>query len=145
MCFYVDKLNQVLCNIFFNLEGDVGSSFGVECEVKKVCIVVVMFNCGFCGVFNFNIFKVVVYLVEIRYVVVCESGNLSMLCIGKKGVEYFKKCYLDLDFIFGYIDLFENLSFDNVFEVFKMFIQCFEDGDFDVVDVIYGKFKNVVI
>lgn len=68
MCFYVDKLNEMLCNILFNLDGDVDIEFGIERFVNKVCIVVVIFNRGLCGVFNVNVFKVVIELVENKYV-----------------------------------------------------------------------------
>jgi F-type H+-transporting ATPase subunit gamma len=139
---YADKLNQVLRNILSNLEGDAGSSLGVEREVKKACIVVVTSNRGLCGAFNSNISKAAAHLVNTKYAAVRESGNLSVLCIGKKGAEYFKKRYPDLDFIPGYVNLFDDLSFDKVSEVPKMLIQYFEEGDFDAVDVTYGKFKN---
>lgn len=68
MCFYVNKLDVMLCNIFFNLEGDVGIVFGQECFVECVCIVVVIFNCGLCGVFNFNVIKVVCVVMEGKFV-----------------------------------------------------------------------------
>ncbi|MBV6655244.1 MAG: ATP synthase F1 subunit gamma [Mameliella sp.] len=139
---YADKLNQVLRNILSNLEGDAGSSLGVEREVKKACIVVVTSNRGLCGAFNSNICKAAANLVNTKYAAARESGNLSMLCIGKKGSEYFNKRYPDLDFIPGYVNLFDNLTFDNVSEVPKMLIQYFEAEDFDAVDVTYGKFKN---
>ncbi|NRA49346.1 MAG: ATP synthase F1 subunit gamma [Phaeodactylibacter sp.] len=139
---YADKLNQVLRNILSNLEGDAGSSLGVEREVKKACIVVVTSNRGLCGAFNSNICKAAANLVNTKYAAARESGNLSMLCIGKKGSEYFSKRYPDLDFIPGYVNLFDNLTFDNVSEVPKMLIQYFEAEDFDAVDVTYGKFKN---
>lgn len=139
---YADKLNKVLRNILSNLEGDAGSSLGVEREVKRACIVVVTSNRGLCGAFNSNISKAAANLVNTKYAAVRESGNLSMLCIGKKGAEYFKKRYPDLDFIPGYVNLFEDLSFDNVSEVPKMLIQYFEEGEFDAVDVAYSKFKN---
>lgn len=139
---YADKLNGMLRNILSNLEGDAGSSLGVEREVKKACVVVVTSNRGLCGAFNSNISKAAAQLVRERYAEQWESGNLSLLPIGKKGHEYFRKRYPELDFINDYIELFNDLSFDNVSEVPKMLIQAFEDEDFDEVMVVYGKFKN---
>lgn len=34
--------------------------------------------------------------------------------IGKKGFDYFKNCYLDFNFIKDYMEIFNDLSFDNV-------------------------------
>jgi F-type H+-transporting ATPase subunit gamma len=139
---YADKLNGMLRNILSNLEGDAASSLGVEREVKKACIVVVTSNRGLCGAFNSNISKAAAHLINEDYADQYANGNLSMLCIGKKGRDYFKKRYPELDFIDDYIELFSDLSFDKVSEVPQMLIQAFEKEDFDQVKVVYGKFKN---
>lgn len=139
---YADKLNQVLRNILSNLEGDVGSSLGIEREVKKACIVVVTSNRGLCGAFNSNISKAAVQLINGKFAAQRDSGHLSVLCIGKKGHEYLRKRYPALDYISSYVNLFEDLSFDNVSEVPQMLIRSFENADFDAVEVVYGKFKN---
>jgi len=139
---YADKLNGMLRNILSNLEGDAATSLGDVREVKKACVVVVTSNRGLCGAFNSTISKAAAELVRERYAEQRESGNLSLLPIGKKGYDYFRKRYPELDFIKDYIELFNDLSFDKVSEVPKMLIQAFEDQDFDEVMVVYGKFKN---
>ena len=139
---YADKLNGMLRNILSNLEGDVASSLGEEREVKKACVVVVTSNRGLCGAFNSNISKAAAQLVNGRYAEQYESGDLTLLPVGKKGYDYFLKRYPKLNFIKDYIELFNDLSFDKVSEVPKMLIQAFEEENFDEVMVVYGKFKN---
>lgn len=139
---YADKLNQVLRNILSNLEGDAATSLGEERDAKRVCIVIVTSNRGLCGAFNSNISKAAAQAIETKYAEQLAAGTLTILPIGKKGYEYFKKRYANLDIITDHIALFDNLSFDNVSKVPQMLIRAFEQHDFDRVEVAYGKFKN---
>ncbi len=139
---YAEKLNGMLRNILSNLEGDAASALGEERDVKKACIVVVTSNRGLCGAFNNNISKAASQMIREDYSAVREAGNLSVLCIGRKGYEYLNRRYADLDYITDFVELFNDLSFDTVSEVPKMLIKAFEEHDFDEVKVAYGKFKN---
>jgi F-type H+-transporting ATPase subunit gamma len=139
---YANKLNAMLRNILSNLEGDAGSSFGVERPVEKVCIVVVTSNRGLCGAFNNNIIKSALKTIEEKYADVREQGNLTVLFIGKKGYDFFRKRYSDIRYITEYVDLFSDLSFDHVAQVSQRLMDAFEDGEYDVVEVSYGQFKN---
>lgn len=139
---YADKLNEVLRNILSNLEGDASTSLGVEREINNVCIVVVTSNRGLCGAFNSNISKAAAQTINDKYGTLMEEGKVSMLNIGKKGYEYFKKRYPSLKFINEHINLFDDLTFDNVSSVPKQLIEAFEEGRFDRVEVVYSKFKN---
>ena len=40
------------------------------------------------------------------------------------------------------MNLFSNLEFDNVAEIGQFIISNFENGEFDAVDICYGRFKN---
>ncbi len=139
---YANKLNAMLRNILSNLEGDAGSSFGVERPVEKVCIVVVTSNRGLCGAFNNNIIKSALKTIEEKYATVREQGNLTVLFIGKKGYDFFRKRYSDIRYITEYVDLFSDLSFDHVAQVSKRLMDAFEAGEYDVIEVAYGQFKN---
>jgi F-type H+-transporting ATPase subunit gamma len=139
---YADRLNVMLRNILSNLEGDAQSSLGEEREVNRACIVVITSNRGLCGAFNANVSKATIQKIEERYQDVMERGNLSVICIGKKGYDYLKKRIPKANFITDYISLFDDLSFDNVASVPRMLIKAFENGRYDAVDVSYGKFKN---
>lgn len=140
---YADKQQQMLINILSNLEGDVSTSFGEEREVNKVCLVVVTSNRGLCGAFNTNVIKAAKAKIDGDYADALAAGNLTILPIGKKGAEFFRKNY-DTDIITDYVELFNDLSFDNVAQVSKRLMAGFEAMDFDKIDVAYGKFVNVV-
>jgi F-type H+-transporting ATPase subunit gamma len=142
---YADKLNQMLRNILSNLEGDAETTFGKERPVEKACIVVVTSNRGLCGPFNSNVIKVALRAIEGKYADVRAKGNLSVLFVGKRGYDYFRKRFKDIHFITDYVNLFNDLGFDNVSLVAQRLMKAFEEGEFDAIDVAYGSFKNAVV
>jgi len=139
---YADKLREILTHILTNLEGDVNVSFGKTKEVENALIVVVTSNRGLCGAFNTNIIKDAIKLIEEKYTAQRASGSLHILPIGKKGNDIFKKRFSDCTIIDDYVDLFKDLSFDNTSLVPQMIMDAFEATTYDVVQVVYGQFKN---
>jgi len=139
---YANKLNHMLTNILGNLDGDASSSFGKARPIKKVAMVVVTSNRGLCGAFNTNVIKAAVASINDKYPSQRAAGDLTILCIGKKGNEYFKKHYSDCKIIEDYVGIFDDLSFDNVAQVSKRLMNGFSKEYTDVVEVAYGRFKN---
>lgn len=139
---YAEKQSSLLRNILSNLDGDFTSTFSVQRTVSKACVVVVTSNRGLCGAFNTNVVKAAIQAIEDKYKKVLEDGNLTILCVGKKGYETLVKRYPKAHFIRDYVSLFENLSFDSVAKVPTFLMDTFEKGEFDAVDIAYGRFKN---
>jgi len=139
---YAEKQNSMLKNILANLGGEANISFGKERELNNACVVVVTSNRGLCGAFNSNVIKAAEALINGKYSGLRDSGNLKVLCIGKKGYDYYRKRIAADMIITDYVELFDDLSFDNVSQVAKYLMQSFEEGTYDTVDVAYGKFKN---
>ena len=142
---YANKLNEMLRNILSNLGGEANTSFGTERPVNKACVVVVTSNRGLCGAFNSNVIKSAVALIEGKYADVRQAGNLTILPIGKKGFEFFKKKYSDCPIIREYVEVFDDLSFENIAAISQRLMDGFEAGDFDAVSVSYGRFKNAAM
>lgn len=142
---YSDKLDAMLRNILSNLEGDADTVFGQERPIEHACLVVVTSNRGLAGAFNTNVIKAAVEVIHTKYAEVMEKGNLSVLCIGKKGNDYFRKRYKNINLISDYVDLFSDLSYDNVAYVSQHLMEAFEDGGYDAIDVAYGRFKNAAM
>jgi len=142
---YANRLDAILKNILSNMEGgDAGSSFGVAREVEKALVIVVTSNRGLAGAFNTNVIKSAVQKIEDNYSEIRKAGNLTILCVGKKGFDYFRKRYADCTIIEDYVKLFDDLSFENVAEVSQHAMDGFALGDYDAVDVSYSNFKNAV-
>ncbi|MCF8246367.1 MAG: ATP synthase F1 subunit gamma [Saprospiraceae bacterium] len=139
---YADKQNEMLRNILSNLGGQASTSFGVERPLKKACVVVVTSNRGLCGAFNTNVIKEAILAIEGKYAEARDSGNLTILPIGKKGNDVLRKRYPNATFNRNFVEIFSDLSFDNVAQVSQVLMDEFEAGNFDSITVAYGRFKN---
>lgn len=141
---YVSCMVNVVVNLIVLMgEGLGGLKFLVGFGDDKVYLLVVMIvECGLCGGFNVNIVKVVCLKIEEFKVV---GKEVKIIIVGKKGCEVLKVGYVNL--FIDYVDLFD------VKDQFILFvigfgydlIKCFEDGEFDVVILIFFEFKNVLM
>ncbi|MEM0992501.1 MAG: ATP synthase F1 subunit gamma [Bacteroidota bacterium] len=142
---YANKQQQILVNILSNLDGDVDTSFGVAREVQNACLVVVTSNRGLAGAFNTNVIKAALAKINEDYQDLLKSGGLTILPIGKKGADFFRRNYGDrVNLVEDHILLFDDLTFDNVAKVSQMLMTAFEEGKYDAIDVSYSRFRNVV-
>ncbi len=139
---YAEKQNEMLRNILSNLGGQASTSFGVERAIKKACIVVVTSNRGLCGAFNTNVIKSAIVTVESKYADTYNEGNLTIIPIGKKGYDVLRKRFPNATIIRDYVELFSDLSFDNVAQVSQRLMDEFEHGSIDHISVAYGRFRN---
>lgn len=143
---YSNKLDEMLRNILSNLEGDAVSAFGQERPIKRACLVVVTSNRGLCGAFNSNVIKAALETLNGKFAEVHKNGKLTIACIGKKGFEYFSKRYASsARIVDDYVNLFDDLSFDNTKEIPQKLMAGFEEGRYDAVEVSYGQFKNAAV
>lgn len=139
---FAEKQNEMLRNILSNLGGQASTSFGVERHVKKAAIVVVTSNRGLCGAFNTNVIKSAIATIEEKYAELSREGNLTIIPIGKKGYDVLRKRYTNCKFVTEHIELFSDLSFDNVAHVSQQLMDAFQAGQYDHVSVSYGRFRN---
>ncbi len=142
---YANKLNAMLVNILSNLEGDASTTFGQEREVQKALVVVVTSNRGLAGAFNTNVIKEANSTIESKYSGLRAEGKLDILCIGKKGFDFFKKRFPAENMVNDYVEIFSDLSFDNVAQVSQRIMDAFKASEYDAVDVAYGRFKNAAV
>ncbi len=143
---YADRLNKILANILSNVSADeAGTSFGVEREISNVLLVVVTSNRGLAGAFNANIIKAAAAKIKEEYAEHSSQGKLKVLCIGKKGADYFKKRMNGEHLILDYVTLFDDLSFENVSQVSQLAMDEFSSGVYDVVEVAYSRFRNAAV
>ena len=142
---YAFRLNKMLVNILSNMEGDVNTKLGVERDIKNALIVVVTSNRGLCGAFNSNIIKQAELLIHGEFKEYAESGNLSILCIGKKGNEFFSKHYSHLNVISDYVAAFNDMSHSAIALISDRIMKDFENEKYDIVKVAFARFKNAAV
>ncbi|MFN8398063.1 MAG: ATP synthase F1 subunit gamma [Bacteroidia bacterium] len=139
---YAQKLGEIMGNIAAEVTGDIESPYMKQPAAEKVLLVVVTSNRGLCGAFNANVNKAALEVAQGVYPEQLAAGNLSILAIGKKAFEYFKKRGFNM--VGENHDVFADLSFDSVNAVATMVMDGFVSGKWDRVDLVYNEFKNVM-
>jgi F-type H+-transporting ATPase subunit gamma len=137
---YAVKLQNILGKIAASLQGEVQMELAEEREVRKVLIVLITSDRGLAGSYNSNLIKLAASLIQERYARQNELGNVTLMTIGKKGLDYYKKRFPNLDTT--NVGLFHTLDFDNVGRVAEYIINAFRNGKYDKVEVVYSEFKN---
>ena len=141
---YANKLQEILQNVSGNVDASEGGQYAKQREIKNVLLVVVTSNRGLCGAFNANVIKRANYLAKHEY----QNAKVSMLCVGKKANDFFKKTeyrIVGTDLPKRLHELYDSLTFDNVAPVAEMVMKAFADLQFDRVEIIYNKFKNAAM
>ncbi|MFM2269529.1 MAG: hypothetical protein RL757_2970 [Bacteroidota bacterium] len=142
---FADKQNQMLSNILSNLDGDAETVFGQQRDVKSACVVVVTSNRGLCGAFNTNVIKSAIATIETEFAEVRKNGKLTILCVGKKGYDIFRKRYADCNVPSDYVELYANIEFDSVAAAAQKLMDAFETKQYDKVTVSYARFRNAAM
>jgi F-type H+-transporting ATPase subunit gamma len=137
---YAQKLQEMLSNIVSNTEGGAGMSLATERPAEKVLIILITSDRGLAGAFNTNLIKLAKTTIAEKYATQYQKGNLTIWGIGKKGYEHFTKLNYKTDAAFK--DIFLSLSFENVQKASYAAMKAFEEKQFDVVEVVYSRFKN---
>jgi F-type H+-transporting ATPase subunit gamma len=139
---YATRLEKMLKNIMSNADGTSGHTYSAKRELSKALVIVVTSNRGLCGAFNSNVIKAAAARINERYSDVRANNGLSIMCIGKRGFDYFRKRYTDCTIINDYVDLFQDLSYAHTSEAAGVVLEAFAIEEYDAVDIAYGRFKN---
>ncbi len=134
---YANQLNKILQNL---AGGDANISLAQQRSVQKALIVIITSDKGLAGGFNSNSIKLVKELLNGRYATAAANGKVDILSIGKKGHDAFRSSKLKVNNDF--IDLFKQLTFENASTAAEFIMNAFEQKEYDVVEVVYGQFKN---
>lgn len=137
---FAEKFSSLLQNLSA-AGSDEQSWYNSTREEKKILIVPISSDRGLCGSFNATIFKATVRLLQEKYASQFNAGNVTILPIGKKSMEYFKKRKYQM--VSDYWDLFSDLSFDRTSAIADYVMDVFKKGQYDKVEIVYNEFKNV--
>lgn len=131
-----------------NLFGHLASIVGPEADpllvtrpVEKVTLLIVTSDRGLCGAFNTNIIKTAQARIAGEYSSYQERGKLKLVCVGKKGYDFFRKRGFQMEQ--SYPGAFQKLEFGTAKKVARQLSDMYRKEGTDVVEVIYNEFKNV--
>lgn len=140
---YSEQLSAVLANILASLGGEFELDFGKERDVQRVLLVVITSDRGLCGAFNSNSVKAARALVAGKYKGLEAQGKLEVIFVGKKGHDLMKKELKHANNKF--LGLFHDLNFDDAAYAAEYIMDGFIRGEYDRVEVVYGRFKNAAV
>ncbi|MAU71085.1 MAG: ATP synthase F1 subunit gamma [Flavobacterium sp.] len=132
---YSDKLTELLQSLSASLDGDSGSKYADNREVKKVLIVAITSNRGLAGAFNSNILKQVTLLANETY----TGKQVDYIALGKKANDFLSK---KSTVVSNHSPVFDDLTFENVSIIAEELMELFVEGKYDKIDIVYNKFKN---
>ncbi len=136
---YAEKLQEILGNLTASLDIS-ENALAASRPVEKVLIVAITSNRGLCGGFNNNVIKRVNLAINEEY----SNSKVSLLCLGKKAKDAFKRSDMYFDTTGTGIaeDIFADLSFENVSVIAEFAMKAFLEKKFDKVVVVYNSFIN---
>jgi len=137
---YATKLKGIMANLQDSIDSDRLAVYFKPREVKKVLLVVITSDRGLCGAFNSNVIKRTRILIHEKYPQQYAEGNVTLLCIGKKGAEFLRRLKYNVDQRF--MLMLPTLDAATAFETGDYILDVFKSGEFDQVEVVYNQFKN---
>ena len=132
---YADKQTELLQSLSAALDGDIGSDYTTDREVKKVLLVAISSNRGLAGAFNSNIVKSSLSLINETY----KGKQIDFFTLGKKANDVLNK---EQTIIENNIEIFDDLTYENNAQIAQKLMNLFTDGTYDKIILIYNKFKN---
>ena len=140
---YAAKLREILQNLSASIDNSDENVFSLERKPEKVLLVVIASNRGLCGAFNSNIIKMAVNLTETTYHQQFSQNSGSLITIGRKATEYFRKRKYKV--IESHDELFDELTFANASKLAERIMKGYSGKEFDRIDLIYNQFKNAAV
>lgn len=139
---YGVKLKEMIQSVASKEEGVSSNPLFEVREVSRVCVVVIAADRGLCGAFNSNLFRQTLAYIKRNYATMQAEGNLDMICVGKRAVEFFTKKKMNV--IEAYPGFFSNLNFSESVSISNNLQGGFLNRDYDKVDIIYNMFKSAI-
>ncbi|MEM1095291.1 MAG: ATP synthase F1 subunit gamma [Bacteroidota bacterium] len=139
---YAYKLNEITTHLRQHLDPTAHPLFQARDEVDNVLLIIVTADRGLAGAFNTNVIKTAEQTIKAQYADKAENGNLYLVCVGKKGHEYFERRGYQL--VGDFRGAFDKVSVSTVQKIGDVAVDGFMEGRWDKVDVVYNEFKNTI-
>jgi F-type H+-transporting ATPase subunit gamma len=138
---YRAKLEEILGHLASAMESAISPYFEKR-DVNRVAFIVVAADRGLCGPFNSNVLKAAEYKIRTEYGELNRAGNVDLICVGKRSVDYFdKKGYR---IVSSYPGIFGDLEFGVAQRIVNDVQDRFLDGTYDRVELVYNEFGSVI-
>ena len=133
---YSNKLTEIMTSVSSASEDSSQNKYSEVRDVNKTLLVPIASNRGLCGGFNANIIK---KIIEIEKELNSKS-ELTILSIGKKSSEFFKKNKYNVHSTHD--EVFQDVNYEDVSKIAELILNDFANEKFDKVILVYNQFKN---
>lgn len=138
---YSDKLRTILNNLSSSSGSD--SKFLEERKINKALLIVVGSDKGLCGSFNSSVIKFTNQLIDNNYKKLYENKKLTILPIGNKMFDHYRKRnFVVLD---KFWSILKKSSYNDVVDISNFLMNEFILENYDKIDIIFNEFKNVAV
>lgn len=139
---YAFKIREMIGHLRQRLDPLSHPLFKTREEINGVLIVVVTSDRGLAGAFNANIIKKAEEIIHDVYARHKAEGLLQILAVGRKAHEHFSKRGYNL--VGDFRGVFNDLRFPRAGQIVDLAVEGWENGEWDVVEVVYNEFKNTI-
>ncbi|HOS83725.1 MAG TPA: ATP synthase F1 subunit gamma [Bacteroidales bacterium] len=137
---YSEKLQEILVNVSADSDANQDNVYAKVRPAQRILIVAIASNGGLCGGFNSNIGKATIALIQQEFATQFAKNQVHIYTVGKKVRDMLKsKGYEPTK---SFVDIYDNLSYDNVSKLSTTIMSEFADGAYDRVILLYNSFKN---
>ena len=139
---FAGRLGTIISNLIAAVGSDTDQDwYTAKRPENRILIVAITSDRGLCGAFNSIVLKATVKLVLEKYSTQFNNGNVTILPLGRRSMDYFsKRKYKCAD---SYWSIFGQLTFANVAQAGEYIIETYKQGGYDKVEIVYNEFKNV--
>ncbi len=137
---YAEGLQNMVGRLVSGLDGSTAEMpLTTVREIKRVGVVLLTSDKGLCGGFNSNLIKTARRFMQN----LPEDQQATLIPVGRKGVDFFKRSGLPQDLRFK--DLMLKIRYQATAEMAAELSKAFIQGEYDQVVVVFSEFKNPVV
>lgn len=135
---YAAKFMEVLNSLALRVDAENHPLLAVR-EPKRIRVICMTSDRGLCGGFNTNLIKATERFIKEK---LREGGEVSLIPIGRKGRDFFRKKAQIMD---ARADVFSRFNMNLAAEISVDVIPPFIGGEYDELYIIYNEFVNVAV
>lgn len=133
---YTNKISEMLDSLVHEIDRNILPELEERKVINRKLFVIITADRGMAAAFNTNIIKTAHKAID-KF----GKDKSDLICIGKKGITYFKNRKFNL--ILDYVDFWNTLNYQDAIDITASIISLFSNEKVDQVQVIYNKFINV--
>ncbi len=131
---YFNSMEETIHGILQNTKG-IKHEFLTQRDIKKTAYILITADRGLCGGYNSNIIKLALNHME-------NKERKSIVAVGSKGRDFFRKRHYDLDGEFTHIS--ETPSFSIAQQISRLSLELYKQGLVDEVYLVFTEFITTI-